>query len=304
MKKKTIGHFSPKKAFNKNMTVTITHPEKIIIPPFITKNHIVTYYEKISPMMVPYMKDHPLMMQRFPQGIEGEAFFQKNASPFFPSWIKRVQIPKEGGYTNTVVCQNRATLLYLANLNCLTPHLWLSRFDKLHFPDRLIIDLDPSGDDFNHVRQIALSFKELFDSFNLISFVMTTGSRGLHVTVPLDRSVDFAQIKEFISSCSLQIEQKHPSIVTREIHKEKRGGKVFIDEARNNYGSTAVAPYAIRGRAHGPIATPLHWHEVEDETLHSQLYTLETIFKRIETIEDPWKDFLQIKQSLSHLVKK
>ena len=212
------------------ISVTITHPEKVLLPPSITKGDIIAYYETIAPTMVPYVKNtHFLMMHRFPEGLNGESFYQKDASDYFPAWIKTEKIPKTGGFNNYVVCQNQATLVYLANQACITPHLWLSRIDKINFPDRLIFDLDPSGDDFTPVRKLALSLKTLFDHLKLKAFVMTTGSRGVHVIVPIDRALEFNEVREFALMCAHVLIQAHPELATLEIRKEKRGDKVFID---------------------------------------------------------------------------
>lgn len=284
-------------------TVALTHTDKIMLPDTITKGDIITYYDKISDAMVPYMKNRALMMHRYPEGLKGEFFYQKEAGSYFPSWIKRARIPKEGGFVNYVVCQNGATLVYLANQDVITPHLWLSRIDKLYFPDRLIFDLDPSDEDFTDVRFIALALKKLFDALNLTTFVMTTGSRGLHVHVPLDRKRNFKEVKKFAKDCAMHILQAFPSKATLEIRKEKRGTKIFIDTLRNEYGATAVAPYGIRAKAGAPVATPLAWDEVEDKNLSPQKYTINNIFKRLDKIEDPWKDYLKTRQSLTRAIK-
>ena len=284
-------------------TIALTHTDKILLPPSISKGDIIDYYINIGDKMVPYMKNHPLMMHRFPNGLAGESFYQKDASDYFPLWIKRQKIEKVGGFTHYVVCQNKATLIYLANQACITPHLWLSRISNLDFPDRLIFDLDPSSDNFNDVRLIALTLKKLFDELNLDCFVMTTGSKGLHVTVPLDKKLDFKAVRAFAVACALHIKEVLPKKVTLEIRKEKRGNMVFIDTLRNQFGATAVAPYAIRARPGGPVATPLHWDEVEERTLTSQKYTLHTLFKRLETIDDPWHNFLSLAQSLKKAQK-
>lgn len=286
-------------------SLTITHPDKIMIPPYLTKGDIVNYYTHIAPFMVPYMKNHPVMMHRFPEGITGTSFFQKNAPSSLPSWIHTAYIPTQEGHNTFIVCQNKKTLVYLANLNCLTPHLWLSRIDSLHFPDRLIFDLDPSDNSFSKVRTVALLLKELLDSLRLISFVMTTGSRGLHVIVPLDRKADFTTVKSLALACASQVKRYHPDIVTLEVKIKKRTNKVFIDTARNNYAATAVSPYALRAFSKGPLATPLYWSELQENSIKdAQFCTIETIFKRIEEIEDPWKNFRRIRQGVASFTEK
>lgn len=290
---------SPKSSIKRDRhTIALTNIDKVLLPPNITKGNIISYYDMIADTMLPYLKDRALMMQRFPEGLSGEMFYQKDASDYFPDWIKRAKIPKVGGYNNFVVCQNAATLIYLANLACITPHLWLSRIDKLHFPDRLIFDLDPSGS-FDEVRFIALTIKKLFDVLQLTTYVMTTGSRGLHVIIPIDRRHDFHAVKNFAHACAMKVIEAFPDKATLEIRKEKRGKKVFIDILRNQYGSTAVAPYAIRARPKAPVATPLHWDEVEDKSLSPQKYTISNIGKRLKSIKDPWQDFFKTRQSLT-----
>ncbi len=277
-------------------TITLSNLDKHLLGSY-TKGDIITYYEQIADTMVPYLKNHPLMMHRFPDGLEGESFYQKNISAYFPDWIKRVRIKKKDGYYTSVIAQNKATLVYLANQACITPHLWLSCYDKLAIPDRIIFDLDPSVQDFTLVREVALALKKLLDNLGLVSFVMTSGSKGLHIYIPLRRSADFTTTKAFAKACAEHVIQKHPTLATLDIRKDKRGNKVFIDILRNQQGSTAVAPYAIRAKANAPIATPIDWSLVEDTTLHPQQFTLENIFNQLEP--DPWKEFFNSKQTLT-----
>ena len=285
-------------------SVTLTHIDKILLQPNITKAGILHYYAEIADRMVPYMKNRPLMMDRYPEGYKGESFYQKEAAAYFPDFIKRVTVPKKDGVTNFAVCQNDATLVYLANQDTITFHLWLSRMDKLHFPDRLIFDLDPSGKDFGDVRFIALALKELLDHVGLTAFVMTTGSRGLHVIVPLDRKLEFSAVRAFAESCAQHIIEAFPTKATLEIRKEKRGNKIFIDTLRNQFGATAVSPFSVRAKSGAPVATPLHWHEVEDPKLTPTKYTIDNIMERLKKIDDPWEGLLHTRQSLKSAIKK
>jgi bifunctional non-homologous end joining protein LigD len=170
--------------------ITAEHLDKIYFPADkITKGELLEYYKKIAPRLIPYTKNRPLTMDRYPEGIAGESFYQKNASSYFPAWIKLKKIAKkEGGFNNYVVCQNAATLVYIANQGCITPHMWLSKITKLNYPDVLVFDLDPYGEkvtNFKPIRDAALMLKEILEKCGLTVFVMTTGSRGLHVRVPL-----------------------------------------------------------------------------------------------------------------------
>ena len=293
-----------KKKFGRYI-VTFSNLDKPLLGSF-TKGDIISYYEKIAETMVPYLKNHPLMMHRFPDGLEGDSFYQKDVGSYFPDWIKTVRIEKKDGYYHAVLAQNTATLIYLANQACITPHLWLSRYDKLSVPDRIIFDLDPSTKDFpkyfTWVREVALAIKELLDTLGLVSFVMTSGSKGLHIYIPLRRSAEFTKTKAFAKACAEYIITQYPTKATLEIRKDKRGKKVFIDILRNQQGSTAVAPYAIRAKVNAPVATPINWSLVEDPTLHPQQFTIENIFDQLQP--NPWKEFFQTKQSITKASKK
>lgn len=270
-------------------TVAITHPEKIWFPKEkITKLEVVNYYHDIASVMVPHLKDRPISMHRFPDGITKEGFYQKEASDYFPSWIKQVTVKKEGGVVHHVVCNDQATLVYLANQAVLTPHVWLSRAKKIDFPDRMIFDLDTESKDFTIVRTTALMLKDFFESLNLIPFVMTTGSRGLHVVVPLKPVAEFDGVRSFAKQVADYCALQDPKNLTTEVRKDKRRGRLFLDIARNAYAQTAVAAYSVRARPGAPVATPLTWEEVDDKKLTSQRYTIKNIFKRLEKINDPW----------------
>jgi bifunctional non-homologous end joining protein LigD len=285
-------------------TVEITNPDKVLFPDGITKGELIEYYAGIAPIMLPYLKDRPLMMHRFPNGIEGESFYQKDASPYFPPWIKQVLVPKEGGYNSYVVCQNQATLVYLANQACITPHVWLSKIDKLHYPDKMIFDLDPSAPHtFKLVCHIAEMIKTMLEEKGLHPYVMTTGSHGLHVTVPLDRTCTFETVKKFARMCAQILIEQEPAHATLEIRKDKRQGRVFIDTLRNQYASTAVSPYAVRAHPGAPVATPLYWDELKDPSLSAQAYTIKTIGKRLQKLGDPWKTFNKHKKNTGAIIR-
>ncbi len=281
--------------------VAVGNERKILFPKSkITKGELIEYYRRIAPIMIPYMKDRPLTMQRFPQGIDEEGFYQKDAPDYFPKWIKFKSIKKKAdGYVRYVVCNNAATLVYLANQACITPHLWLSKIDKLRYPDRMIFDLDPSGRDFNLVRKAAKQLKSILDQLELPSFVMTTGSRGLHIVIPLKRGHHFDWVRSFARDIAELIVQQSPRQFTLEIRKVKRRGRVFIDILRNAYGQTGVAPYAVRPKPGAPIATPITWKEAFNPRLTPQRYTIKNIFRRLAQKDDPWQDINKFACSLS-----
>ena len=279
--------------------VEISHPDKILFPDDgITKLAMAEYYRRISDVALRHYRDRALSMHRYPDGIDDGDFFQKNISDYFPDWIDRATLPKENGEVTHVVANEAATLVYLANQACITPHLALSRVDRPRHPDRMIFDLDPSDDDFEKVRKTATHLAKLLEELELTSFVQTTGSRGLHVIVPLDREANFDQVREFSHSVCRSLVEGHPDLMTVEQRKAKRGNRVFLDDLRNAYGQTSVAPYAIRARPGAPIATPLEWGEVGDSDLTPQRYRIDNIFRRLGQREDPWADIARHAQGL------
>jgi bifunctional non-homologous end joining protein LigD len=190
-----------------------------------------------------------------------------------------------------VVCDDAATLVYLADRDCITPHAWLSRVDKLDHPDQMIFDLDPSDEDFRMVALAAKELRKALESEGLSPYVMTTGSRGLHVLAPLDRSADFEEVRAYAREMSARVAKENPGKFTVEMSKEKRDKRLFLDYLRNSYGQTSVPPYAVRARRGAPVATPLEWHEL-DEGVTSQSYNMGNLFKRLSKKGDPWKGIM------------
>lgn len=254
----------------------------------LTKGDLVDYYRRVAEVMLPHLEGRPLTLHRFPEGIEGEGFFQQNTPAYFPEWIDRVTVEKEGGETVHVVCNEAATLVYLANQNCVTPHAWLSRTGHLRRPDRLVFDLDPPDDRFELVRRAARSIRELLEALGLVPFLMTTGSRGLHVVAPLVPEADFDAVRAFAHAAAELLAARHPDALTVEQRKDKREGRLFLDYLRNAYGQTAVPPYAVRAKAGAPVATPLSWDELEGPALTARRYTIQNLFHRLGQKSDPW----------------
>jgi len=289
-----------------DIEVEISHPDKLLFPEEeISKKDVVDYYQKIGPTLLPHIHDRPINLQRFPDGIDSQGFYQKEVPDYFPKWIDRskVEVKKEGEDQYQVTCSKTATLLYLANLGCITFHRWLSRTDKIDHPDLMIFDLDPPGNDFEPVRFAALQLNEYLQQGNIRSFVMTTGSQGLHVLLPLDRSQPFDEVRETAEAIAQNLAQQYPNQLTTEVRKEKREGRIFLDYLRNAYAQTAVAPYSLRALPAAPIATPLDWDEVQDPDLHPQRYTLENIFRRLGQKSDPWQNLQGHAQSLQTVRK-
>lgn len=231
-------------------------------------------------------------MQRFPDGIQSEGFFQKDASEYFPKWIKRYNVSREDKtkVVHHVICNDAQTLVYLANLAVITPHVWLSTTKTIHKPDQIIFDLDPSkGCTFDDVMFMAKKCKKLLEELGLHPFVKTTGSRGLHVTVPIIPEKDFEYIHNFTHKIAQILVEQYPEHATLEMRKENRTGKIFIDYLRNTWAQTAAPPYAVRAREGAPVATPIEWREVTS-SLKPDKYTIKNIFKRLSRKGDIWHD--------------
>jgi bifunctional non-homologous end joining protein LigD len=282
--------------------VELSSLEKVLFPDDgITKGDLIEYYRRIAETMLPHLEGRSVSMQRFPDGLEGSGFYQKEIPHYFPDWIDRVSLEVKEEQTEQVqvVCNNEATLVYLANQACLTPHVWLSRVDRLNNPDKLIFDLDPPADDFKPVRFAARSLREMLQELELVSYVMTTGSRGLHVIVPLDRQADFDTVRSFARDLVQLLAKRKPEQLTTAVRKEKRDGRLFLDYLRNAYGQTAVPPYAIRAKPGAPVAAPLEWEELGRSELHPQSYTIHNIFRRLGQKPDPWAGMMDQAHALA-----
>lgn len=271
-----------------NRTVTISNPDKVLFPEDgVTKRDLVSYYAAIAPKMLPHVRGRPLTMERYPDGIAKQRVFQKNIPEYFPAWIHRVQVPKKDGTVTHVLADDAATLAYLANQAVITHHMWLSTVKHPTKPDHLIFDLDPSGTNYHDVRRAALSLRERLIGLGLVPFVKSTGSRGLHVVVPLRPALDYGEAYAVATGIAREMVADSPKVLTLEFHKAKREGRIFIDINRNAYAQTAVAPYSVRPRRGAPVAMPLDWSEVEDPKLRPDGFTMRDAIER----PDPWRGF-------------
>lgn len=267
----------------------LARPAKVLFPDDgITKADVVAYYRDVAPAMLPHLHARPLMLQRCPDGIAGGCFYQKRASEHFPRWVPTVEAPKAGGVVRHVVCNDEATLAYLAAQACIAFHPWLSRADRLGRPDRVVFDFDPSRPDFASVRRGAHAARDLLEELGLEPFVATTGSRGLHVVTPIDRRTEFDDVRAFARRAADVLARRDPGTLTTEVRKERRAGRVLIDIMRNGYAQTAVAPYSLRTIPGAPVATPLEWWELDAARLGPRRYGLGTVRRRLDARGDPW----------------
>lgn len=268
--------------------VKLSHLDKVMFPQDeITKGDLIEHYRAVADRMLPHLHDRPLAVARYPDGIDASSFFQQAAPAHTPSWVKTATVPKEDGRISHILCQDERTLIYLANQAAITLHSWLARIDRPDRPDQLLFDLDPSGADFGEARRAALDLHELLEDLGLPSLVKTTGGRGMHVSVPVMRRYDADELRDFARSIAAVLTRRAPDRYTSEIRKNKREGRLFLDVTRNAYAQLAVVPYTVRAVPDARVATPLHWRELEDETLLPSRFTLRTMPERLADA-DPW----------------
>lgn len=273
--------------------VELSHTDKVFFPDArITKGELLEYHERIADILLPHIQQRPLTLNRFPDGIGKEGFFQQSRGDYFPDWLDALDVDHGGstGHVEHMLANHQASLVYLVNQGTVSFHSWLSRTDHLKTPDQVIFDLDPPGSDFEPVRQAAHLVANGMRQCGLTPFVKTTGSRGLHVVAPLRPEADFEQVRSLARALAQALAGAYPEQLTTEQRKQKRRGRLYLDIMRNAFGQTAVAPYSVRAKPHAPIATPLEWDELENQELGPQRFTLANIFRRMGHRDDPWQD--------------
>lgn len=271
------------------------HSNKVLFPHSgITRGQVASYYRRIAETLLPWLHDRPLTLRQYPQGIGEDGFFHKHAEDYFPDSIKRISVPLHGkpGQSMTMVCaESPDDLVYFAGQDAIELHMALSRAGSLENPDQMVFDFDPTDGDFEKVRESALALKEILDGRKLRSFVKTTGSRGVHVHVPVTGKRAFRKVKDEAREIATALRDSLPAITTLEHRIDKRGDRVYLDILRNDYGMNVVAPYSLRALDGAPVATPITWRELADKRLGPRRYTLANIFRRLGQKTDPWRDF-------------
>lgn len=286
-------------------TIDISHADRVLFPADgITKGAMVDYYAAVADFMLPHLRDRPLTLWRFPRGIHEKGFVQQDLDESLPDWMDGAQVPKENGTVVHPVVDKPAALVWLANQNCVTPHVWLSRTTSLHTPDRLVFDLDPSGRDFGAVRSTAHAVAGALEDLGLVPYLQTTGSRGLHVVTPIAGDTDFDAARDFTRDLAAVVAADDPEHRTVQMRKDKRGDRVYIDVMRNAYAQTRVAPYAVRSRDGAPVATPLTWDELDDKGLRPDGFTINDVPERLDTRGDPWSGIARHARSLTRPIQR
>jgi bifunctional non-homologous end joining protein LigD len=278
--------------------IKITNGDRVVFPDDgVTKAEMVEHYQRVAPFMLPHLRGRPISMQRVRETIYTQVFYQKDAPAYFPDWIHRVTVPKVGGTLTHAIADDAASLVYLANQGCITPHVWLSRVPDLHLPDRMIIDLDPGAGGVADARFAAHIAREVVESAGLVPHLMATGSRGYHLVVPLRPQADFEEVRAVAFGLSEVMARRAPDRLTTEFYKEKRAGRLFLDVNRNAWAQTAVPPYSIRPKKGAHVAVPLDWAELD--SVAPDAFDVRSIGARLESVDDPWKGFASHKRSLT-----
>jgi len=271
-------------------TVQVSSVTKPFFPETgMTKGDLLAYYRDVAETMLPHLAGRPLNLQRFPNGVGGHGFWQQGASDHFPDWVRTVTVERRGrgGTVDHVVCEDAATVVYLANLATVTFHAWTSTVEHLARPDLVILDLDPDPDQgLEVVRAAARAVRAACDELGLVSFVQTSGSRGYHVVMPLVPGPDVEVVRDFAAELAALVAARDPARLTVEWRKEKRHGRLLLDTARNGYAQTIVAPYSVRPRPEAPVATPIDWSELS--RVEPRGYTVANLRRRLARKPDPW----------------
>jgi bifunctional non-homologous end joining protein LigD len=275
--------------------IDISNPDKVLFPEStssagpsdrITKRDLAEYYAAVAQVMLPHLTNRPISMQRFPDGIDSDGFYEKKVPPHFPDWLDTAEVTTADGPQEQVTVNTARTLVYLANQGCITPHTWLSRTRALDRPDQLVFDLDPSVNNLTRLRKATAMTGELLDEIGLTSYLKTSGARGYHVVVPLRPQSTFDETRAFAQQIAEVLSNRAPDLVTVEHRKGNRGDRVYLDVMRNSFGQTLVPPYAVRARPGGPVSAPMEWYELD--RLEPGEYTIATLRRRLSTRGDPW----------------
>jgi bifunctional non-homologous end joining protein LigD len=283
----------------------ITHPDKVLFPnDGITKGDLAAYYEAIAPVMVPHLRGRPLTMERYPAGIEKKGFWQKDVSKGFPGWLQRVEVPKKDGVVHHAIVTDLRSLLWVTNQNTVTQHVWTSRVPDLDHPDICVFDLDPSADDPDAVRAAAIELRDLLDEFTLPSWIKTSGSKGFHIVVPLDRMTPVNVVARFANTVGALFVKRAPDRLTQEFSKADRRGRIYVDTGRNGYSATFAAAYTVRARSGAPVSAPCTWKEVERGDVAPQTFTIRNMVARVDKVGDVWNDMLRRRRSLKSPIEK
>ncbi len=269
--------------------ITTSNPDKIFYPEAgLTKGDVVGHYRTVAEVMVPHLRGRPLTLRRYPNGIAGQTWYQKEASPKLPSWIRVEAIPQRAtSDVRHVLCDDPATLVYLANQAAIEFHIWSSTVDDLEHPDTVLIDIDPPDNvTVADLRAIARLVKKVYEAAGLTAYLQATGGRGFHVVAPIEPSGTYDEVRDLAKAAAEVLVRLDPDRLTTAVRKAQRGDRVYLDVLRNGYTSTFVAPYSLRARPSAGVATPIDWHELGKAAPDG--WTPKRIKDRLARKGDPW----------------
>ena len=283
----------------------ITHPEKVMFPEDgITKGDLAAYYEMVAPLMLPHVTGRPVTMERYPAGIGKKGFWQKDVSKGFPSWLERVEVPKKDGVVHHPLVTDTRSLLWIANQNTITPHVWTSRAPDLWHPDVGVFDLDPSRDEPEVLRAAAVALRDVLEELGLPSWIKTSGSKGFHILISIDGKTPMNEAAGFAHGVARLLVTRYPKQLTLEFHKRDRAGRILVDTGRNDYSATFAAAYAVRPRRGAPVSAPCTWEEVITGDVAPDSFNLRNMRDRIDDAGDVWADLRKRKRSLKSPIQK
>ncbi|MTI82278.1 MAG: DNA polymerase domain-containing protein [Firmicutes bacterium] len=284
--------------------IKLTNLDKLMYPTGITKGDVIKYYHDIAEVLLPHINDRPLVMKRYPNGIEGEYFYQKECPEHAPDWVKTTAVPHSEKTVNYVVCNDLPTLLWLANLGCLEIHAWTSRINNIEYPDIAVMDLDPPDhSQFNEVLKTSLLVKKALQEFGLDCYPKTSGSRGIHLFIPIIPKYTFQEVTNVIKFIAKFIEKVYPSKTTTERVVEKREKKIYLDYLQNTRGKTMAWQYSLRPKTNATVSSPLLWEEIETGEIKPTNFTIQTILYRVKLYGDLYVDINKNSQSLDSILE-
>jgi bifunctional non-homologous end joining protein LigD len=287
-------------------TLKLSNVDKVFFPDEgITKGDLLAYYRAVAPVLVPHLKDRPFTMIRYPDGIKGKFFFQKDAPSHLPEWIETFRAlvstresPRRKKWVNFALVNDELALLWMVNMGCIDMNAWYSRVDKPERPDFVLFDLDPSPDvGFAETVQVALLVKQALDAFGLVGYPKTSSADGMHIVVPIERRYTFDDTRRFAEIVAGAIARTHRGLATTEWAKDRRRG-VLIDANQNGEGKTIATAYSVRPRPDAPVSTPLRWEELDDR-LDARAFTMDVVLQRIQEHGDLFAGALTTKQRLN-----
>ena len=285
----------------------ITNEEKVYWPgENILKKDLIGYYSEVADFILPYLKNRAESLHRFPNGIKGMSFYQKNMEKEkIPSWLTTEKIFSESNheYLDYLICNDKATLIYMANLGCIEMNPWNSKIKKLDYPDWVVLDLDPEQIEFREVARTAIEIKKTLDEIGIKCYPKTSGATGMHVYVPLGANYTYEEARKFGQLIAELVNEKLPATTSLIRSPAKRQKKVYIDYLQNSRGQTLASPYSVRPRPGATVSTPLFWKEVNDK-LDPGKFTLKTILNRLDKVGDLWKPVLGKGENIKAALKK